>query len=165
MDLRIRVTKELLKNSLIELIEIKEYNKITIKEICERANVNRTTFYKYYNDVDSLLLEIEDDIFKIIKNELKDNHDINRILDVLLINNKYTKVLLVSSPDESFKYKLLDIIDFAIPKINNYNDEYRDFFYNGIYSLIVNWLNQKYKIGLEEMGKIITNLFNSLYNN
>ena len=44
---RIQMTKKLLKESVFELMEQKPLNKITIKEICENADVNRTTFYKY----------------------------------------------------------------------------------------------------------------------
>ena len=43
---RVRLTKRLLQDSLIELMKTKTIYKISIKEICELAEVNRSTFYK-----------------------------------------------------------------------------------------------------------------------
>lgn len=46
----INSTKELLKKSLLELLTKKPLSKITIKELCERVDINRTTYYRYYLD-------------------------------------------------------------------------------------------------------------------
>ena len=59
---RVLMTKKLLKESVFELMEEKPLNKITIKEICENADVNRTTFYKYYGDQYALVKEAEDEL-------------------------------------------------------------------------------------------------------
>ena len=47
---RVQMTKKLLRESVIELMEQKPLNKISIKDICDNADVNRTTFYKYYGE-------------------------------------------------------------------------------------------------------------------
>lgn len=57
-----RLTKRLLKESLIELLNEKEINKITIKEICDNADLNRSTFYAHYTDIYELLDEITQDL-------------------------------------------------------------------------------------------------------
>ena len=44
----INQTKQLLKASLMELLADKPLAKITVKELCEKADINRTTYYKYY---------------------------------------------------------------------------------------------------------------------
>ena len=43
---RVQMTKKLLRESVIELMDKKPLNKISIKDICDNADVNRTTFYK-----------------------------------------------------------------------------------------------------------------------
>lgn len=55
-DRRIQRTRQLLLNSLIELILEKGYEKITIQEIIDRANVGRSTFYSHFQDKEDLLL-------------------------------------------------------------------------------------------------------------
>ena len=47
----------LMDEALILLLEKKEYSFITVKEICEKAGVNRSTFYLHYETIDDLLSE------------------------------------------------------------------------------------------------------------
>ena len=56
-----RYTKMVLQNSLFELMEKKPIEKITIKELCENADINRTTFYAHYSDQYDLLAKIENE--------------------------------------------------------------------------------------------------------
>ena len=50
-------TALLMNEALLILLEKKEYEFITIKEICEKAGVNRSTFYLHYESIDDLLEE------------------------------------------------------------------------------------------------------------
>ncbi len=52
-------TREKLKTALISLCEEKAYYDITILEICQRAELYRSTFYRYYDTKDDMLREIE----------------------------------------------------------------------------------------------------------
>ena len=61
---RVQMTKKLLRESVIELMEQKPLNKISIKDICDNADVNRTTFYKYYGDQFELVKEAEDEVLE-----------------------------------------------------------------------------------------------------
>lgn len=61
---RVKMTQALLKQSLVELLEHKSIHQITIKEICERANVSRSTFYAYYGSQYELLNAIEREIIE-----------------------------------------------------------------------------------------------------
>ena len=54
-DLRIRRTHKLLWQALMALITEQEFEAITVKEICDRAMVHRTTFYNHYEDKYDLL--------------------------------------------------------------------------------------------------------------
>ena len=57
-DRRIRRTKKLLKQALAELMEQKDFNDITVKDITEKADLNRGTFYLHYYDLDDVLDDI-----------------------------------------------------------------------------------------------------------
>lgn len=50
VDLRVRRTHKLLLEALTELLAEKSFESISVKEICDRAMINRTTFYKHYAD-------------------------------------------------------------------------------------------------------------------
>jgi AcrR family transcriptional regulator len=56
-DRRSRRTDDSLIHALIELIETKPYDLITVQDIIERANVGRSTFYGHYRNKDGLLLK------------------------------------------------------------------------------------------------------------
>ena len=65
-DRRIAMTKRLLKAALIELLKEQDIYHISIRELCERADVNRTTFYKYYGSQFDLLTDMEKDMLDFI---------------------------------------------------------------------------------------------------
>ena len=61
---RVRMTKRMLKEALLELLEHKPLEKVTVTQVCARADVNRSTFYAYYESVEQLLREIEDEVLE-----------------------------------------------------------------------------------------------------
>ncbi len=58
-DIRGRVTKKMLKESLHALMKHKPLSKITVREICEKTRVSRPTFYAHYHDVYALVTDYE----------------------------------------------------------------------------------------------------------
>lgn len=62
VDRRIRKSKRAIRQALIKLLSQKNLNEITITEIAESADINRRTFYNYYDTPDQVIEEIENDI-------------------------------------------------------------------------------------------------------
>ena len=60
-DPRIRRTRRILREALVSLILEKDYSAISIKEITERAEVAYITFFRHYNGIDELLMEVLDE--------------------------------------------------------------------------------------------------------
>lgn len=108
IDLRILKTKKLIHDSFIELIDEKGFDKITINEIAERAQINRSTFYLHYADKYEWLNETVDyAVNKILalispKSHVKDGHleiesfhkDIKNILDIISSEALLYKLIL-----------------------------------------------------------------------
>ena len=65
-DRRIRRTKKLLKQALAQLMDEKEFKDITVKDITERADLNRGTFYLHYTDTYDILNKIENEILFLL---------------------------------------------------------------------------------------------------
>ena len=61
---RDRLSKIMLKNALVELLETKPINKITVYELCRSAQINRSTFYKYYGEPHDILNEIVNELLE-----------------------------------------------------------------------------------------------------
>ncbi len=61
-DLRVIKTIEAIKSAFEELICEKEFERITVKELCDKARINKKTFYHYYPTLDDLLAELQFEI-------------------------------------------------------------------------------------------------------
>ena len=72
MDRRIQYTKKVIKETCIELLSEKDITKVSVSELCKKADINRATFYRYYLDIFDLLSKIEDEFVEELKNSYKD---------------------------------------------------------------------------------------------
>ena len=59
---RVRYTRHVLKESFLTLLQEKPVNRITVRELCERAELNRATFYAHYADCFDLMDSIEQEL-------------------------------------------------------------------------------------------------------
>ena len=165
---RIKLTKQLLKTSLIKLLKEKSIYNISIRELCENAGINRTTFYKYYGSQFDLLAEMEEDLialvtdailsypnhrersFTIICQYMEENIDLAR----LLINNNVDP----SFPEKVFvlpqiKEEFAQFIDKEISK-NEYEYIF-NFLAYGIYQMIRIWLNKENRESPKEFSDLL----------
>lgn len=109
-------TQKAIERAYLELMKKKPYTKITVREITEAADINRSTFYNHYQDIYDLINKIEDRII----HEVCDKVDkINRekyvpgkhpqhvaVFEVLLKYEKECRLLLGPTGDVNFIYKL-----------------------------------------------------------
>ena len=83
----------LMDEALILLLEKKEYSFITVKEICEKAGVNRSTFYLHYETIDDLLSEC----IEYVGNKIQKKFDY-KVIDKQVIRNSKLEDLLLITP-------------------------------------------------------------------
>lgn len=110
---RVKLTKILIKTALVDLMEKSPLNKITVKEICLKADVNRSTFYCYYRDQYALFEEIQDDIINITPGiNLYEKKPIDGILNELIAfvgqNKKIYKILFENSMGAIFRNRIIN---------------------------------------------------------
>ncbi len=93
-DLRIQKTKKSLRTALMSLLKEKDYEKITVIDICQEALINRMTFYKYYEDKNHLL----EDSLETFKNGLikkvESETTLNSIQDVATYSYKLLEIVI-----------------------------------------------------------------------
>lgn len=61
---RVAVTKRMVKEGLIRILEKKPLEKVNITELCQEAGINRTTFYRYYELPRDVLTEMQNEFFE-----------------------------------------------------------------------------------------------------
>lgn len=176
-------TSLLMNQALIELLNKKEYEYITIKEICNKAGVNRSTFYLHYETIDDLLEEcIENtnnqfityfnesttDFIQKIKNNNKE--------DLILITHNYLEPYLKYVKDNKVLYQVTAKNPYIMKSTQKYNslnthifipifkkfgidkksEEYMIAYYiNGVYAIINQWIKNGCVDEIEYIEKII----------
>lgn len=72
-DRRVIKTKRAIRNALTKLLSQKPLNEITVKDLAETADINRKTFYNYYNDIHQVIDEIENELVAAFEAALQEN--------------------------------------------------------------------------------------------
>lgn len=103
---RVKMTKMLLKQSLIELMKKKSIHSISIKEICEGADINRSTFYRHYNTqyelYDDIINELAENITAVFDESIKSGAATTQVLaNVLTYIENNCETFLVILSDKS----------------------------------------------------------------
>lgn len=172
-DRRIRKTRAVLKNALLSLMTEKSVKHITVKELCEKADINRGTFYLHFKDVFDMLEQIEDDMFQsfheymnISENEslFLSEDKLKDIFSFVQDNSDFCRVMLSDKGEIGFTRKLIKFLhDKFTASFENTNvvELYFSFMVYGFLGLIENWLNTGMKESPEEMAKICDNLINN----
>ncbi len=97
-DIRYYRTKKRMNDAMIELLKIKNFNQITVKDICEKATISRSGFYLHYMDkydlVEKYQLELMKQINRIIDEETKRNASMEEIMIKILYFFKKEGLLL-----------------------------------------------------------------------
>lgn len=119
-DRRVRRTKKLLTQALTELLQKKQVNEITVKELTDLADMNRGTFYMYYRDIFDMLEKIEDELFQkldVIAQSHEHGDPTQQVKPILLDlfrfieeNQEMCRVLLSPNGDMNFLHRLYEAI-------------------------------------------------------
>ncbi|KHF41715.1 TetR/AcrR family transcriptional regulator [Halalkalibacter okhensis] len=127
-DRRIKRTKRLIRDALTDLMEEKGFEGITVRDLTEKADINRGTFYLHYQDKYDLLEQSENDIIKGIEAITEDinrydsdlfisssEYDkptsfIIRLFEFIADNSNFMKVIIGPTGDPAFQGKLKEVM-------------------------------------------------------
>lgn len=177
-DVRIKKTKKLLEDALELLLEEKHFEDIKVIDICEKANIHRSTFYTYYNDKYELLKSKlnkykKDFIEKLneykIENKLIDSHTdvMEIILKYFYSNKKYLKTIFCNDLDGNATKILKEYVStYIIEGIkdlktidsdrNNIINTMISFYSGAFVSVIIDWLLDDCSISVEDLSKYLS---------
>lgn len=155
----VKRTKKAFENSFVSLAKEMPINKISVKQICERAELSRNAFYFHYSDINALINDIEDGMVSDIVAMFDHIRDVgfpDNVLTNIQDLTEYfyerrdtTLILFDSSYSNTFKTRMNTAFgDFFFQYFKKYNNtEFRDsydFFYcflsNGYCGMLERWL-------------------------
>lgn len=113
-------TKDAIKESFLNLLEIKPYNQITVKDVVDECGINRNTFYYHFADLPALFEEILDEQMDMLINEDSDisnleesfNHAVKFVMD----NKKAIYHIYNSINRDIFERYLMRVCDHVVKK-------------------------------------------------
>ena len=120
LDRRIRKTRRVIRQCLTELLKTKRIQDITVREISEKADINRGTFYMHYRDIFDLMEQIENELLEELEDVL--NHfkasDLlsnpalvfTRVFHLVKENSDMVSILIGQNGDINFVNRLKDIV-------------------------------------------------------
>lgn len=169
--------------ALIALLEKKDFEYITIKEICEVAGVNRSTFYLHYENTSDLLKETTKYIldsfltyFSVDKQDITNQYNDCELKDLVFITPEYITPYLtyIKENQRVFKtaVKHLGTMDFEAvynkmvkfifnPVLERFSFPEGDreyvlkFYLTGITAIVMEWLKNDCKVPIEDINRII----------
>lgn len=173
----------LFKNALMDLLKEKgSVSKISVRELCDRAELNRSTFYAHYSEPKNLLFEIETELLESTEEHLKRigaGNDIGAhkyilsFLKYIKENDKPFRTLLIDCADPDFRSRFMQqsIVQFVdnlrieLPK--EFEQYVFSYILNGNTGIIIQWIRSDYSVDenkiVELLFKINKSALNGIY--
>lgn len=176
-DRRVRKTKKLLKDSFIELMYEKKVKDITVKDITERADLNRGTFYLHYLDIYDLLNSIEDEAIENVEhmlhyfNQSYQQQTTYQLLEQLFTyvydNQQIFQILLHNQSEGMFLSKIQRLIktlglETLKTVCNDSQSEYYSFFLSFASSGVLGVIGYWFETGLQQSPQEIAFLIDGI---
>ncbi len=176
VDRRIAKTKKAIYRAFAQLLSEKNINDITIKDIADRADINRKTFYNYYDGIYELTSEIENKIIDSFEKVIREHnvnellHNPNQMFDELvkIINSDfdfYQHLISVESNSNLVSKLFISLKSRAKEVISEYSvldeatlDIVLDFVISGMFTVFQRWFNSSKEHSLDDMAKIVATL-------
>lgn len=171
VDRRIAKTKKAIYRAFAQLLSEKNINDITIKDIADRADINRKTFYNYYDGIYELTGEIENKIIDSFEKVIREHnvnellHNPNKMFDELvkIINSDfdfYQHLISVESNSNLVSKLFISLKSRAKEVISEYSvldeatlDIVLDFVVSGMFTVFQRWFNSSKEHSLDDHGK------------
>lgn len=168
----VRNTKRRLRESLIKLVGRKPLSAVTVSELTEDADVNRSTFYFHYQDVNAMIKEMEDQFisdFSIALDALEQkSHDFITILVKCLERHMdLCQILLGANGDMAFVEKMKGIVETrcsriwkdAVPGMSDRDAQVLDsFLIGGVMSTVQAWVLDNERADADSIAAILNRL-------
>lgn len=186
MDRRVIKTKKAIRDTLTELIEEKGFDGITVRDLTERADINRGTFYLHYHDKYDLLEQSEEEVLRALEEVRKNAKDLNlkdihryffdhkplpfmiKLFEYIQENSQFMKVILGPKGDPSFQVQIKEVIEKGfIEKISSILkkeevlapvDIFVAYISSAILGVIQQWLNNGMKQSPHEISSMLLNI-------
>jgi AcrR family transcriptional regulator len=186
-EIKVTKTKELLRDTLVDLIEEKGLNATSVRDITLKAGLNRGTFYLHYRDKHDLMEKSQNELLKGLHEKIKqlkpyefDKYyskdmiypPILQLFYYLMENKRFIKIMISSNGDPAFPKKIKEYIKESFyEKLNIIKDQYiidipheytTAFISSAFFGLIEQWIEKDEQNTPEEMAILHMKMLKSM---
>ena len=175
-DRRVKRTKKLLRDCLFSLLEEKPLKLISVKELTEKADINRSTFYFYYKDINDMMMQIQNEIYTVFKRDvIEPNSDFDTVEDFtgyiirfLLFcrdNETICKFVISNDPDNNLAGMIRESLLEHIPdskKVFSLDDPkcyLTTIAMTGFWETVIQWMYDGMQVPPEELAVFLSNVY------
>lgn len=175
-DARVRYTKRTITDSFIQLLHKKPLEKITVKKICEDSLINRSTFYKYYEDPYDLLQQIEDEALEAMREHVEKSNGkeietmLNSALHLILEQRDFYQCIFFKRDLHTFHekllmlcYQLIPLERYRVKQFSSFKEQewYYYFLAQGSASVLDCWVRE----GMKEEPEYLSQFIGKMHHN
>ncbi len=162
-DRRTAYTRRVIRESLYKLLETKHLSEITVKELCEEADINRTTFYRNYLDIYDLYEKLEEELTEKAFADGDIEKDRYRLLKIIYDNQTFYREFFDSRLESKYIkqtiQKMYDEMKQLLIERGTYDEKtFRILYqynYHGAVGVIREWLDGGCQETPEDFGNIL----------
>ncbi|MFI3142256.1 MAG: TetR-like C-terminal domain-containing protein [Clostridia bacterium] len=170
-DRRVRRTKKNLRDNLFVLLNAKPINQITVTQLTNLADINRSTFYLYYNDIYDMIDKIHEEIYIEFTGrvesygKLESVEYLTKCLQFCKENPNVCKFIVDEQTGNQLAIKIRDsILSFVLDSTTIFeeNDARRYsscFFSSGVFAVIHDWINDDMAIPADDLARFLNQLY------
>lgn len=176
-DRRVKRTKRSLREALFKLLQQKPVNHISVTELTKLADVNRATFYFYYDDIFDMLEQIQNETYNVLEKIIGDEDIpvfasaetlsiyIEKVLVFCNNNTEMCRFVINNDINNQFFDRVKTLIASRIPNSKDYfpeNDSRRyitQFIMSALSGVVFDWLNEGMKVPPSELAKTMSTLY------
>ena len=176
-NLRTQKTLQTIKNTFVNMLLEMDFEKINVKTLCERAEINRRTFYLHFDSIDDLLVSIQEDFSNEFYERIKNyDHILNveeLVKEYFIFSEEKGKIAEKLNCNMNFDYIRQQLTDMVTIKVHDKNfrsiDKY-DYFSKNIILNYMNaatigiyrqWVKDKRNLPLEKVVELSSKLIKS----
>lgn len=172
LDRRVQRTRRQLRTALTELMSEKPHKRISVRELADRASINRGTFYVHYRDVRDFMQQLQDEIANGLSDMCRRHSGNTEISSYPFLTDLYhfvwdngdlCRVLLGHNGDIAYRQRIGALLceEFLYDFVSRYHPEDRQqlehacsFIVSGSLNLALEWLDRDSGETAEDMARV-----------
>ena len=173
-DRRVRKTKKALREGLAELLMEKDIQNITVRELTDKVDIHRSTFYANYKDIYDLYNQMEDIAIREVSEILVAEYNLDSkiffgvLFRYIIDNKKICRLIIGKNAGSTFLSRISNLFkkscvacwckEFEITAATSEMDIYAQFFLSGCLGVVGEWVASDFEHPIEELLIMLANI-------